>query len=693
MIGSSRIVSRRSLGAGLVVSALVIIAIVLRLWQLGELPFGFHPDEGHNALDAWRIAEGWRPVFLERNNGREPLYMYLMAGIMAMTGPSIWSARLAGVVVAALLVPAQYLLVRSLPLERPATTALVSAGLIAVTFWPIAQARYALRANLLPLTVTLLLWSWWRAARTTGAHTPAAEGRQVPVCRQGPLRHLGPVRCRQLCWGAAAGVFLAASAYTHLTGRLLFIPLVASGLWIARREERRGVLPAMAAALVVAVLLSAPLIAWFADHPQMLSYRAGQVSVLNPEVNEGDLLAEVADNTWRLLRAPFTTGDTSWYHNLSGRPVFRPPAALALLIGVLLLARDALSRRSGRAQSAALLLAVTLVVTAAASWASVGAPNYVRLTGVWPVLFLLPAWGLERSAALIDRLNGSRSTALSVGNALIAGVLVLGAVWSVWDYFVVYRASDEVRGVFNAAAVERGYQVAELAQEGPLYVSPAIWNQSVIRFVNLNDPPASFDIRDGLVLPPEGDGRYALDPAEAASARAVALEWPVSRSELTDSRGHLSLVLLELARADWPAPDNTFTPPPAFGDYIALLAAEPQQRTVEPGGVVTVTLEWLALAPTPLDMSAFVHLESPSGETCGQWDGPPLGGRYTTDEWGPGERIVMKVGVPVDEHVPAGQLSMRTGWYDWRTVERLDLRDLPGSSFEIGTVDVNRNFR
>ena len=149
-------------------STVVAVAIAFRAYRLGEVPFGFHPDEGHNALDAWRIAAGWRPVFLPGNNGREPLYMYLMAGVMALSGASIWTARLAGVIAGALAVVAQYVYVRRLPIRRPRSVALISAALIAVTFWPGAQARYALRANLLPVWVALMLWSWWRATQLSG---------------------------------------------------------------------------------------------------------------------------------------------------------------------------------------------------------------------------------------------------------------------------------------------------------------------------------------------------------------------------------------------------------------------------------------------------------------------------------------------------------------------------------------------
>ena len=109
----------RSRRMDLVARAALIVAVLaafaLRLWRLGDAPFGFHPDEGHNALDALAIADGWRPAFLPGNNGREPMFMYLMAGLLSVAGPSIWAARLAGAFAGTLVVPAVYALVRALP--------------------------------------------------------------------------------------------------------------------------------------------------------------------------------------------------------------------------------------------------------------------------------------------------------------------------------------------------------------------------------------------------------------------------------------------------------------------------------------------------------------------------------------------------------------------------------------------------
>ncbi len=646
---------------GLLLVGLIALGVALRLFRLGEVPFGFHPDEGHNALDALRIAGGWRPVFLPGNNGREPLFMYLMAGTLSLFGPSIWSARLAGVIAGALVIWAQYLFVRALPLPHPRFTALISAALVAVTFWPVAQARYALRANLLPAWVALALWAWWRAV-TGKAGEPRSRG----------------------AWALIAGVFLAAALYTHLVGRLLPVVLVGSALWMAGREGRGEPIVLLVMALAVAGALALPQVFYFRDNPALLSYRVDQVSVLNPEVNRGNLAGTLAENAWDLLRMANLRGDTSWYHNLEGRPVFDPLVGLAFLAGLALLASDLAGQRGRSAQAAGLLLVLALAVMLMPSWLSVGAPNYVRLTGTWPVLFLLPAWGFERGAAWLDK--RSRPGA---GTAAVMVVLAASAAWAMGDYFVRYAPTPQAYRAFNAAAVERGRHVAALVDEGPMYVSPAIWKQSVIRFLNIEDPPGSFDPRFGLVLPPAGDAQYAFDPVELEDALAFGGRWPQAvRFEIYNSRGELSLIVYVLSREKWPVTHRPFDY--AFGDWIRLQAAEVEPSTVVPGGRLTVMLEWLAVAPTDVDMNFFVHLVVEGERKIGQFDGPPLGGSHLTNRWVPGERIFQQVEIPVAEDASPGPALLRTGWYDWRTGARLPVAGDDDAAVEIGWIEVTQ---
>jgi 4-amino-4-deoxy-L-arabinose transferase-like glycosyltransferase len=748
---------RAQLGPEIGLFALILLAgLILRAWQLGDIPFGFHTDEGHNALDAWRIAsEGWRPAFLERNNGREPLFMYLMAACMSLLGPSIAAARSAGVVAGLAAISAQFLLVGALPLRRPKRVALLSAAFLAFSFWPVAQARYALRANLLPVWVMLMLWAWWRAieagdgraglggeAKLPEGSVGRDEGRQLEKVgnsgtRQSPVRAAASLRTSllpvDLAWAALAGLFIALAVHTHLTGRVLPLVLLVSALWQVWRERGPRPLARWALALAVALLFSLPQIQYFRAQPDMLSYRSDQVSIFNPEVNEGDLPGAILDSGWQLLKMPLVEGDSSWYHNIKHRPVFADLLSkLAFVAGLAVFGLWLLGRSGRRRQSAAVLLLVAFGAALAPSWLSVGAPNYVRLTGIWPLLFLLPALGLDALAVRLESASGRLASAspkaarsasiLAQASPQLAGrarFLAPALVFIVptfvlldtaSDYFRDYAPRQEVYDAFNAAAVERGLALAWDSK--PHYVTPALWNQSVIRFLNLEQPPRGvFDPREGIVFPhdvhmPGADGRqvtiramarYFFDPVETDAAVAFAARWP--QAEREDTHGRLGGPLAEASNliaftfygadiaeivASVPATDVI-----QFGRHISLRGLEIGPEPVVPGGSLNLILRWDALARTELDENFFLRLTSAQdGRVIAQFDGPPLGGSYPTNVWQPGERILMPLTLELAADAPAGPAILSHGWYDWRDGQRLAVEGHEDGSVDIGTVEV-----
>lgn len=508
-------------------AALVLAGSLLRLWRLGEIPFGFHTDEGHYAMDAWRIVQGARPIYLERNNGREPLFVYLMAGLFALSGPGIVTARLTAALATLAAVLTQALWVKELPLARPRRVALLSAGFLALGFWPVAQGRYGLRTSLMAVPIALMLWAWWRAIRPAEAPVDASPGpgasskghRAAPDRPSGaPERQDPPLRRPRLSRDGAAllsGLFLAAGVYTYLTGRLLPAILLASALWAILVDRDRKVWRPLALALGLAAVLSLPLIVYFSRHPDMVSHRTDQVSILSPEVNDGHPVRAFLENGWHLAQMPLIRGDGSWYHNLRRRPVFsEPPAALAFLAGLVVLGLMLAGRRGPAARAAAVLVAATALVTLAPSWLSEGAPNYVRLTGLWPPLYLLPALGLDALAAAFERRGGwLERRGGAIGRRVAPALLVLALAWTGWatwrDYFDNYAPRPEVYEAFNGAAVERGAAVAR--QTRPAYVSPALAQQSVIQFMNLQPALSGSPALDrGLILPPALDRGRAL---------------------------------------------------------------------------------------------------------------------------------------------------------------------------------------
>ncbi|HXF62989.1 MAG TPA: hypothetical protein VNK95_15295, partial [Caldilineaceae bacterium] len=60
---------------------LLVVAALLRLWRIDQIPPGFHFDESFEGLEAWRILTepDYRPIMLAGNFGVPPLNAYANA--------------------------------------------------------------------------------------------------------------------------------------------------------------------------------------------------------------------------------------------------------------------------------------------------------------------------------------------------------------------------------------------------------------------------------------------------------------------------------------------------------------------------------------------------------------------------------------------------------------------------------------
>ncbi len=671
---------RRTSGYGLAAVAVVLgLGLGLRLVRLGEVPAGFHPDEAHNALDAWRILHGWRPAYLPGNNGREPLFMYAMALVFAGSAPTVATARLTAALAGAAAIAAQALFVANLPLPSARRIAVLSAAVVSLSFWPVAQSRYAIEAVALPMWMALALAGWWRLVRAV-------------VAGERPARLVG------LCLLTAA--LVAGANYTHLIGRILLPVILVHGIWLGHQMRRRAVAGWMGLTLALAMVLLLPMLQVFVREPSWFVHRSSIVSVFGREERP---LTAIAQNGLHLLEAANLRGDVSWSHNLRSRPIFDPPLGVLYLVGLGLWGRDLLGRRGLWPQAGAVLLGLALFLSVLPSLLSIGAPNYTRLVGTWPVLFLLPAWGLHELTARLSR--GRDSLWLALSSALLG----LSLLWTVTDYFGRYATQPQVATAFLAPVRSRGQIVAEFAVHGPTYAMPALWQQSVVRFLCLGHAVRSFDPAGGFVIPQQAQAdharelatavRYLCDPAEfdrcTAVARAKRLP-SVRWSVLGDERGLPVLGVLELpagsALPAWvqPLPSGN----PVFGQAIELcglqvtmadeLADQAAMRSSSRGRL-RIAACWRARGATKRDHNFFFHVLDSTGRSVAQADGSPLGGSYPTDTWLPGDIVLQWLELTVDEAVAPGPLQVRTGFYDWRTLDRLPLPESYDNAFELNS--------
>jgi len=358
---------RRRLFLALALIAITLLGAGLRFAYLGSLPPGIYRDEAYNGLDALRVLEGYTPLYFEANNGREPLFIYLVAWPIALLGATPLALRLASAIVGTLTIPTVYWLTREL---APSAEALLAAFLCAVTVWSVNLSRVAFRAVVMVPVLAVSLALWCRAARL----------------RSGPLALL-------------AGMAYGLSWYTYLPARMAALALGIAWLAQWRRGHAwwRGWLLFGGGALIVA----APLLSYMVGHWETTIGRAGQVSVLNPAIHGGNVVRALVENLWRTLLAWVWRGDFIPRHNIPLRPVFQPLLAVAFALGIYLALRR--SRSEPGMALALIFLAIMLLPTILAE----GAPHFLRGTGILPVLYIFPALGLAQVTRWVAKRVGS----------------------------------------------------------------------------------------------------------------------------------------------------------------------------------------------------------------------------------------------------------------------------------------------
>ncbi len=105
----------------LIILFLLLFGAAVRLVGIGQVPPGLYHDEAQNGLDALRVVEGKFPLYFEANNGREPLFIYLIGLSVGILGRSPVAVRLPSFYIGFLTLAATYNLARALFDRRTST--------------------------------------------------------------------------------------------------------------------------------------------------------------------------------------------------------------------------------------------------------------------------------------------------------------------------------------------------------------------------------------------------------------------------------------------------------------------------------------------------------------------------------------------------------------------------------------------
>lgn len=435
----------------LITLCVLFFAACTVLWNIDSLPSSYHFDEAYEAIDSVKILnEGARPIFLEGNGGRQPLFSYLVAGLFAIFGATPPAMRLAAALPVLGVVFGSMKTAETLFNPRIGWLAGFIAGGAVVM---LRIGRLATRVSVLPLFLSLALWQVVAAVKT------------------GRLRH----------W-VAGGILLGIAYYTYLPS--LFIPaVIAAILGLAFLFQRSQVLHHWRGILLCNLLMlvvAAPIFIYYIQHPAMATSRTADVAQASfgetPEQTREFLTTQVG-----LIAQMFTVqGDDNARHNIPYRPVFDLALALPFLLGILLPLLKRETRFLGLAGAAWLF--IFLLPT----YFSEGAPHFLRSSGILAVLFIYPAIGLDAIRRALAQTYGR-----------LAGVLVASAILlasfnaTLNDYFFSnFLASAKVFTAFDGRHTTLVVHTNQLLNAG--------WAADNIAAKPLSPPPFTVWIQPGL---------------------------------------------------------------------------------------------------------------------------------------------------------------------------------------------------
>jgi 4-amino-4-deoxy-L-arabinose transferase-like glycosyltransferase len=624
----------------------VIVAAGLRFWQLGEAPPGFYRDEAANGLDALDVLSGDRqgqsPIYFSANNGREPAYIYLTAISVALLGNTTLAVRLTAAVVGTLTTWFLYKLAESWFGKH---VGLLSAVIWAITVWPIHLSRIGLRPILLPLMLSLVFWLG------TLAYRRSRDG------RNGTWLWL------------LSGLIYGLSFYTYLAIRFTPVILVLLVIYLYLTGRKKALWPGAAVFVAGAAVALVPLMLLALDQPDLLLGRLGQVSILNPAINDGDLPGALWRQIWATLGLFFVAGDDIIRHNPPDRPLFDLLVAVPFLAGVVWCA---INWRRPAAMTLLLWVGIMLAPTILAE----DAPHFLRAVGILPGALIFPAIGLWLLWSW-SRVPGR------LAQALVIGVLLASLALTINDYFGVYSRQPQTAYWFEEAAGDLAKEINDEAAGTTTYVDRRFWQGwPAVRFlvdhdrlVNLYEPG---DLSAAEVMPPAAI--YAW-PYERLDQSAQALAGPALVSGATGSlvQGDLEpeayplYVRYGASEATKASDESSLA---IFDNAIQLSGAE-----ISPldGGRLQVDLRWSLIAEeVDRSLVAFVHVMGPDG-LIGQSDSVPGDGNWPAQWWRKGLTILDPHMLTLEAPYEEEKHQILIGLYEAATQEHLSVLNKDGA--------------
>lgn len=496
---------------GLVLLAILLVAIVLRFDRLDIIPGDMGEDLPYNFNNARSILNGEWSIFFPSYPGREGMMFYLQALYGRIFGLSYYGLKATSALIGIATVATIYVVGRDL---YNAEVGLYAALFLAVSRWHVTISRMGLRLILMPLFVLIVIGLLARALRSR---------RRLDFALLGVALGLG-------MYTYNAWLVVPPAALAILLVYPFVQPATEDGRWTAdathpstlilRLRHVWNVLPGILIALFTAVLVFVPLGRYAHDYPEQYSQRiASRLTGVEAQLPT-NILRVLLENIEKSALMFNVRGDGVARYNVAFEPHLGPMSAALMLAGLVY----ALARwRRGYYLALLLMLLATILPPALAIAFPNEVPNAGRGSGAIAPAFLLVALPLpalrRRLAAAVQARRSLRLTLraeappldsgpvatgqasppigaavqswqLSLNpTALIGPLLALGYVLLIlaetqattYDYFVRYPDQMNLHNYDMSGSIAR--TIDELWPNGPVYtvITPYWYDGNAVR--------------------------------------------------------------------------------------------------------------------------------------------------------------------------------------------------------------------
>lgn len=474
----------------IVLAIIIIIAAFFRFYKLTEFPPGLYPDvaiNGNDAVGALRTHDF--QVFYPENNGREGLFINLIALSFNFFGISVLAIKIVPAIIGLLTVLGLYLLAKELfarILNSSANIiALLSSFFLAISFWHVNFSRLGFRAIMVPF---ILVWSFYflfRGIKLVKISFFSDENSNIIQ------------KMLAICYWLLAGLLFGLGFHTYIAFRVapailgIAFCIEIFNYWQTRKlkesknSRRTRTLIILWCILFAAVIAAAlPMAIYFYKNPQDFLSRTGQVSVLaSPQPIKGLIISSA-----KSLGMLNVSGDCNWRHNYACEPALPLPLGILFLFGFFRCLGEILrtiykwrsSRESAESeysgwsfsQISLFLMTWFFVMLLPEILTNEGLPHSLRAIGAIPAVYIftgIGGWWIYKRIKNYD-LQFKNIKTSKIIRTLVFVFFALSIVYAYELYFIRWGKNPETKGAFNQNLVDIGNYLNGLPENFGKYV-------------------------------------------------------------------------------------------------------------------------------------------------------------------------------------------------------------------------------